>query len=60
MYPKGEHILAFSIVVPSSTAPYESSIYGTIQHKIVAVAKYEDSFKVETAVPFHLAVNPAP
>lgn len=36
---KGEHTFQFSIIVPSSTAPYERCSYGRVRHFIVAKAK---------------------
>lgn len=58
VYVKGEHVLMFVLVVPSSTAPYTQSKFGRIQHKIVAVAQCGGS-KTETSIPLWVSVNPA-
>lgn len=62
LYPKGKHCFAFTLVIPSSTAPSERSEHGSIEHKIVALAEGDGlkSPDVEASVPVCLAVNLAP
>lgn len=36
---KGHHTFSFSIIVPSSTSPYERCSYGRVRHFVVAKAK---------------------
>ncbi|KAI5474797.1 Ankyrin repeat protein [Pseudohyphozyma bogoriensis] len=36
---KGEHTFEFSIIVPSSTGPYERSMHGRLRHTVVAKAE---------------------
>lgn len=59
---KGEHSFLFTLVIPSSTAPFQRCEFGSIEHKIVAVAE-GDGFantNVTAEVPIFLAANPAP
>lgn len=62
LYPSGTHTFVFTLIVPSSTAPYERCEHGKIEHRVVAVAEAEGFTKpkVEASAPIHLVVNPAP
>lgn len=62
MYEKGEHIFSFTLVIPSSTAPFERCAHGRIIHTLTAVAQGEGmtGSNVETSVPIYLIANPAP
>ncbi|ORY92839.1 hypothetical protein BCR35DRAFT_298408 [Leucosporidium creatinivorum] len=39
MLEKGEHVFAFSMIVPSASAPYERCQYGRVRHFVVAKAR---------------------
>lgn len=62
LYPKGVHIFSFALVLPASTAPFTDCEYGTVSHRIVAIAKGDgfSNSNVETSVPIFLVINPAP
>lgn len=44
VYDKGKHSFAFTLILPSSIAPYERSQYGRVFYKLVATAKEMDSW----------------
>lgn len=62
VYVSGDHTFMFSVIIPSSTAPYERGEYGWIEHKLVATARGEGVFKpnIESSLPILLIANPAP
>lgn len=59
---KGEHTFSFSIIVPSSTAPYERCSYGRVRHSLIAKAKGLGAMGTDVVSeekPLYLIVNPA-
>lgn len=62
LYEKGEHAFSFTLVIPSSTAPFERCAHGRIIHTIQAVAQGDGmtSSNIEASRPIYLVVNPAP
>jgi hypothetical protein len=62
LFEKGEHVFAFALVIPSSTAPYERCQYGRVYHKLVAIAEGEGFLgsKIVSEAPISFVVNAAP
>ena len=61
LFDKGEHSFAFTIVIPSSSAPFERCHYGRVYHKLYAIAKGSGAMNgnVEAEKDIYLVVNPA-
>ncbi|KAF8306103.1 hypothetical protein DL93DRAFT_2088997 [Clavulina sp. PMI_390] len=58
---KGEHSFAFTLMVPSSAAPYERSQYGRVYYRVVATAKGDGLIGSDLTGErdVHIVVNPA-
>lgn len=58
---QGQHSFAFTLVVPSSSAPYERSQYGRVYYKIVATAKGDGLIGTDLVAErdVHIVVNPS-
>lgn len=62
VYEKGKHSFAFTLILPSSMAPFERSQYGRVFYKLIALAT-GDGFMGSDIVgerDVHIVANPAP
>jgi hypothetical protein len=57
----GEHAFAFTILIPTTTAPQERCSFGRVYHRLIATAPGLGNFgaALETSVPISIIASPA-